>query len=625
MISKPINAFVLAAGLGERLRPITNHLPKPLLPLLGKPVIEGIVERLSKISSGKIGINLHYKADMLRDWARNSPYSDRIQFFYEDPILGTGGALKNAEAFLSEGQFLVHNSDIVSEIDLFFLLETHLSEGNIATLATVHFPGCNNVILNEEGLVMGIKHLEDYDKGVTFTGIAVYSPEFLRFLTDGISHVTDAWLRAIEAGHRVRSLDFTGTYWRDLGTPESYASAIIDALRNEGEMVYIHPSVDVPDGIEIEGYVAIEKGCVIKPASHFKNCIILEGTRLDRLRYENSIIGPDLEIGLEEGLLTIRTGGSERWYRRIKDKQGRSVVTVHYPSEDPDFKRHIEYTRFFMSRNISVPELIDYDLNKRSAVFEDLGDMSLYNWLKLNRDRERIELMYRKVIDIAVSIHYNLMDHLTECPLLRERVFDFDYFRWETGYFIESFVRTFCEKVYKDFSASQGGSFERIVKSFSDELDRLAQMADSYPKTVIHRDFQCQNIMVKDDQPRIIDYQGARIGPPAYDIASILWDPYYRMDDRLRESLLKYYISRMSECLEGFDPEDFLESLLPCRMQRHMQALGAYGFLSTAKGKGYFLKFVPEALRLLKEECDIVREKYPTLFDLISKITANRR
>src|SRR5512139_2726822 len=97
----PLNIFLPAAGLGERLRPITNHLPKPLLPILGKPIIEGILEKLAVVCDGKIGINLHWKPEMLRVWAAFSPWAGRISFFPEDPILGTGGALKNAGTFLS--------------------------------------------------------------------------------------------------------------------------------------------------------------------------------------------------------------------------------------------------------------------------------------------------------------------------------------------------------------------------------------------------------------------------------------------------------------------------------------------------------------------------------------------
>src|SRR5215470_6532032 len=100
MRSHPLDIFLPAAGFGERLRPATNHLPKPLLPILGTPIIEGILGKLAAVCDGTIGINLHWKADLLRAWAAASPWHERIVFFPEDPILGTGGALKNAESML---------------------------------------------------------------------------------------------------------------------------------------------------------------------------------------------------------------------------------------------------------------------------------------------------------------------------------------------------------------------------------------------------------------------------------------------------------------------------------------------------------------------------------------------
>jgi aminoglycoside/choline kinase family phosphotransferase len=134
---------------------------------------------------------------------------------------------------------------------------------------------------------------------------------------------------------------------------------------------------------------------------------------------------------------------------------------------------------------------------------------------------------------------------------------------------------------------------------------------------VIHRDFQCQNIMIAPGGiPRVIDFQGARMAPPAYDVASILWDPYHRLDDGVRDRLLEYYISEMKQGSAGLNETLFRESLIPCRLQRHMQALGAYGFLSVVKGKKYFLKHVPETLRLLKEETALAQNEYPELYRL---------
>src|SRR5512143_706242 len=194
MSQYPITIFLPAAGLGERLRPITNHLPKPLLPILGRPLIDIILGRVTAVCSGRIGVNLHYKPDMIRDWAGRSPYANRITFFPEDPILGTGGALKNAEAFLASGPFLVHNSDILLDIDFTRLIETHLASRNIATLATHRHPTLSNVVVDDDGYVLDVENPGDsrpdpdrIAKKVAFTGIAIYSPEILSFLPAGVS------------------------------------------------------------------------------------------------------------------------------------------------------------------------------------------------------------------------------------------------------------------------------------------------------------------------------------------------------------------------------------------------------------------------------------------------------
>jgi aminoglycoside/choline kinase family phosphotransferase len=162
------------------------------------------------------------------------------------------------------------------------------------------------------------------------------------------------------------------------------------------------------------------------------------------------------------------------------------------------------------------------------------------------------------------------------------------------------------------------------------EFHKLARKVDTFTKTVIHRDFQCQNIMVnKGEIPKILDYQGARIGPPAYDVVSILWDPYYRLEDEMRTKLLDYYIHKVTSQELSLSTvkrtvilkeKDMRDALLPCRLQRHMQALGAYGFLSTVKGKKYFTKHIPEGLRLIREDAALAKEEYPELYRLITTI-----
>ncbi|MFA6055994.1 MAG: phosphotransferase [Thermodesulfovibrionales bacterium] len=620
-----INAFILAAGLGERLRPITDHIPKPLLPILGKPVIQSVIEKISTLPVSNIGINTHYKKEFIEDRLSRSSFYDAVTLFPEDPILGTGGALKNAESLLRDNIFIVHNADIFSDIDLEKLVDFHLSSGNLATLAVHNYPEFNNLVIDANGNLSEIGTMcslfcPPSSELLAFTGIAVYQPEFLQFLPEGNSSVIHAWVKAASSGQKIGTMNVTGCSWSDIGTPLSYARTVFSELRKNGETVYIHPSVDWCKGIELDGYIAIEKNSN-PPSPSFnkkgddardislRNCIILPDTNFSSPHsFENCILGPGFKIDLKESemlgedtggnAILIGTGGSDRQYSRVRKNKG-SVVLMQCREDDPDFRRQLEYTRFFRKHSIPVPDLINVDSEKMSASFEDLGDLSLYSWLKCPRNQDDIEEMYKKIIDILVLIHTTATRHVSECPLLQQRVFDYDHLRWETKYFIERFVRGVKNIHVKNLPALE------------DEFHGLASQVDAFPKTIVHRDFQSQNIMItKEGAPRIIDYQGARIGPPAYDVASILWDPYYRLKDEVREKLFDYYMNRLSKV----EP---IDTILPCRLQRHMQALGAYGYLSMVKGKKYFLKHIPEALRLLKEESALTKDEYPELYRLV--------
>ena len=632
-----LNAFILAAGLGERLRPITEYIPKPLLPIVGRPVLQSVLEKVSALNVNRIGINLHHKKDMIKNWIDQSIYKDKAVLFPEAGILGTGGALKNAEEFLRDSIFLVHNSDVLSDIDLKRLLEAHLSSGNITTLAVHDYPKFNNVIVDERGFLIGLQTRQKDETGdlrrCAFTGIALYSPEFLQFIPDGVSSVVDAWLRALSDGRRIGTMDVSGCYWNDIGTPASYASAVFDALRADGEIVYINPFSKGCDNVELNGYVLMEKDSMLEPGISLRNCILLPGSRAANLIedppspiphpqgegargrvFENCIIGPDFKIDLNEsellnkekdGKYLIGTGGSDRKYFRIK-RGGKTSVLMECASGDPDFQRQIEYTRFFQRHSVPVPQLIEVIAVEMSAVFEDLGDLSLYSWLKCRRSEKQIEEIYKKVIDMLVIIHSIHDEKIAECPMLQERVFGYKDFLWESDYFIERFVKGIKKIKIRDDS------------TLTKELQSLALEADFFQKTIMHRDFQSQNIMITSGgTPRLIDYQGARIGPPAYDLASLLWDPYYSLESGTRNRLLDYYISKLRDAQAGkFNAADFKTSLRLCRIQRHMQALGAYGFLSNVKGKRYFLKYVPEGVRLLQEDIAEVKDEYPELYDL---------
>jgi len=306
--------------------------------------------------------------------------------------------------------------------------------------------------------------------------------------------------------------------------------------------------------------------------------------------------------------MLIGLGGSDRRYFRVRNG-ALTAVLMESGSDDPDYERHLSYTTFFHSHGVPVPRLLGADARGKRALFEDLGDLSLFSYLRFPHDADVVEALYRRVLDILVKLHGPATEHVDRCPLLSSRIFDYDHLRWETGYFLERFV----------IGLRKAGIGDR--KAVEEEFHLLAKTVSSFPPAVIHRDFQSQNIMLQAGVPRVIDYQGARMAPPAYDVASILWDPYHRIDETMRERLLSYYIQKMQKETNEFDGTAFRGSLLSCRLQRHMQALGAYGFLSVVKGKKYFLKHVPEALRLLKKETSAAQNDYPVLFDLVRNLS----
>src|SRR5208283_3991910 len=198
---------------------------------------------------------------------------------------------------------------------------------------------------------------------------------------------------------------------------------------------------------------------------------------------------------------------------------------------DEDYPRLLEYTRFFRKFSLPVPAMISDDAEKMTALFEDLGDMSLYGWLKCKREEGQVDRLYRRALDMLIKLHGTITVHVAECPLLAGRVFDYDHLRWETAYFTMRFLE-----------GVRGVPLENR-RSLDDEFDRLALKAALFSRTIVHRDFQSQNIMVQQNENlRLIDYQGARMAPPAYDVVSLLWDPYHRLDDAIRTRLMNYYV-----------------------------------------------------------------------------------
>jgi NDP-sugar pyrophosphorylase family protein len=228
-----MKAMILAAGLGTRLRPLTNTMPKPLLPVGGMPLIVWNLLLLKRHGFHDVVINLHYLGPMIEQALGNgSQFGLRIIYSHEPMILGTGGGIKQAEPYFSGEPVLVLNGDTLVELDLTALWAFHHSNHAAATLVLredADAAGWGLVEVAAENRIVRIT-----GKGLSnslpivprmFAGIHILNPRLLREVPKGVaSSIVDPYVMAIERGDAVLGYDLNG-YWSDVGTPERYAQA----------------------------------------------------------------------------------------------------------------------------------------------------------------------------------------------------------------------------------------------------------------------------------------------------------------------------------------------------------------------------------------------------------------
>ncbi|HXO39345.1 MAG TPA: nucleotidyltransferase family protein [Candidatus Acidoferrum sp.] len=246
-----MKAMVLAAGLGTRLRPLTNDRPKALVEVGGRSLLEITLTRLRDFGIQDVIVNVHHYAGMVIDHvkaARN--LGMHIEFSTEDILLDTGGGLKKAAWFLGgsssaseEYPFILHNVDVISNIDLRRMVELHKESKALATLA-VQARTTSRYLLFDEQLQLCGRHLVKEEKTeivrptqqmseLAFTGIHVISPRIFPLLTEeGIFSIVPAYLRLAAQGEKVQAFRADEYYWRDLGKPENIRQAEQD-IKND--------------------------------------------------------------------------------------------------------------------------------------------------------------------------------------------------------------------------------------------------------------------------------------------------------------------------------------------------------------------------------------------------------
>jgi aminoglycoside/choline kinase family phosphotransferase len=294
-------------------------------------------------------------------------------------------------------------------------------------------------------------------------------------------------------------------------------------------------------------------------------------------------------MGLPESssfeLTQLAVRGSDRTFFRLTWDNNGSAILIHYDPKRVENAYYADISIFLQSIDVSVPKLIRHDRGDCLILMEDLGNTDLWSF----RDAPWAvrSALYQKTLVILHRLH---CVSEKDFPSRRVRLmegFGPELYRWERDYFREHFVNGICKINLEPL-------LERELEA---ELCALAARLDGTKHSLVHRDLQSQNIMVRDEEPFLIDFQGMRFGSPFYDLGSLLCDPYVAFSDHEIDELLSFYY-RLSE--QNLDLPYFRSCFWEAAAQRLMQALGAYGFLGLTKGLTAFLAHIPAGLNNLQ-------------------------
>ena len=225
--------MVLAAGLGTRLKPLTDHKPKALVEVGGRTLLEITLGRLRAAGVSEVIINVHHFAEMILQHLRiNNNFGMRIEISKEDVLLDTGGGLKRAGWFFADSEndepFILHNVDVISAIDLGRMVERHKKRGALSTLAVQERETSRYLLFDEDMQLCGRRAGKDGTpemvrpepevRAFAFTGIHVISPRMIPMMTeDGVFSIIPTYLRLAGAGEKIFGFRADDYYWRDLG------------------------------------------------------------------------------------------------------------------------------------------------------------------------------------------------------------------------------------------------------------------------------------------------------------------------------------------------------------------------------------------------------------------------
>ncbi len=305
-----MKAMVLAAGLGTRLRPLTFELPKPMVPVLDRPVMAHIVDLLDRHGYTDVIANLHYFPDTIREY-----FGDRLVYREEPELLGTAGGVRNCADFLDDGTFLIISGDALTDIDLEKFVARHKAAGGIGTLAVKRVENTREfgVVLHDaDGRITGFQEKPDPAEALSDLGncgMYLFEPAIFDYFprTPFVDWANDVFpaLLANDVPFHIHEID---EYWNDVGSLAELKEGTFDAMRGElrvelrGEEaadgvricegteltdatlieppVWIGRDVRIAPGVRLQGPLAIGDGVTIGEGAALKDSVVLPGTEI---------------------------------------------------------------------------------------------------------------------------------------------------------------------------------------------------------------------------------------------------------------------------------------------------------------------------------------------------------
>lgn len=329
-----MKAMVLAAGLGTRLRPLTFELPKPMVPVLDRPVMAHILDLLSRHGCGDVVANLHYFPDTIRSY-----FGDAIAYREEPELLGTAGGVRNCADFLDDGTFLVISGDALTDIDLDAFVARHKQAGGVATLAVKRVADTREygVVLHDaDGRITGFQEKPDPAEALSDLGncgIYLFEPEIFDWFPrrDFVDWAKDVFPTLLE--HDVPfHVHEINEYWNDVGSLSELKEGTFDALRGKlrievpgeevADGVRVCDGAELPDDALVEPPVWIGEGVSIGRGARLQGPLVIgDGATVgDRAALKDAIVLPGTEVAAD-AILIGAIAGSTGIVERLRPRQ----------------------------------------------------------------------------------------------------------------------------------------------------------------------------------------------------------------------------------------------------------------------------------------------------------------